>query len=302
MPETHRLYAEASEMVRTIYKEFQRIEVEHNYTITLASKCKVITHRDSKYRPYDVTIYFSKGNGHHLSCLDWMFNKPKSSAHPISRRMATYLHKNCKYGGIHGLLMHLPFIEDVLHNKLDTPPVEEPLGTTLVSLVEEPVPAVTASTWSPLRVTMYDVYECLRNQLSTTAAYEPLYINGEAALPSSLVMMLEDGDATLAARFEAERRPQPKAPAITKKATKYDRKAIVKLAHRHAKALGDGEYSKRFGSGMRAAWKAAKEAVVTNATYQSVYMYMNYVSVDELKMVKRMLSKPSTVNFNYRSY
>ena len=133
------------------------------------------------------------------------------------------------------------------------------LYMVLSSFKEEPVPeAVTTA--SPVAVTMYEVYECLRNQLSTTAAYVPLHINGEAILPASLVMMLEDGDATLEARYEAERCPQPVAPAITKKASKYNRSEIATQAHYYAKVTVGGNYHQRFGKGMQHAWDDAKEA------------------------------------------
>ena len=170
-----------------------------------------------------------------------------------------------------------------------------------IPIVEEPVPVATIQASV---VTMYDMYECLRNQLSTTAAYQPLYINGEAILPSSLVMLLEDNDTTLEARYEAARCPQPVAtPTMnTKKQSKYDRAEIVRIAHQHAKVLGDGDYRRRFSRGMKAAWKAAKEAVVTSATYQSVYLFTNYISVHETRMAKRMLSKPCSVNFNFSYY
>jgi len=109
---------------------------------------------------------------------------------------------------------------------------------------------------------MYDVYECTRNQLNTTSAYKPLYINGEAILPTSLVILLEDGDAALAARYEAERYPQPIAQPIasTKKASKYDRVDIAKKAHYYAKSSSIGTYHKRFGRGMKDAWMEAKKA------------------------------------------
>lgn len=263
MPKTHHLYAEASEMVRVIYNEFQRIEDVENYTITLDSKCKVITRRDSKHRPYDVSIYFRKGSGHSLGrSLDWLFNKPKSPAYPISRRMASYLHKNCRFGGIYDLLRHLPFIEEVLQANIKNHTIVASVAVTASPIVVAPAPIATAATWSPSDVTMYDVYKCLRNYLSTTGAYEPLFINGEAILASSLVMMQEDGDPTLAARFEAERCPQlvAPAPASTKKAIKYDRAAIAGKAHYYAKASSIGTYHKRFGRGMKDAWTEAKKA------------------------------------------
>ena len=115
-------------------------------------------------------------------------------------------------------------------------------------------------TTSPL-VGMYDIYRCLRNILNTTAAYQPLHVNGEAILPTALVMLLEDSDARLAARFESERCPQPIAvPTSTKQASTYSRSAIAKDAHYYAKATIGGSYHKRFGKGMKAAWEAAKQS------------------------------------------
>lgn len=115
-------------------------------------------------------------------------------------------------------------------------------------------------TTSPPIASMYDIYRCLRNILNTTAAYQPLYVNGEAILPTALVMLLEDGDATLVARFESERRPRHiMVSPSTKKARAYDRSAIAKDAHYYAKATVGGSYHKRFGEGMKAAWEAAKQ-------------------------------------------
>ena len=114
-------------------------------------------------------------------------------------------------------------------------------------------------TTSPI-ANMYDIYRCLRNSLNTTAAYQPLHVNGEAILPTALVMLLEDGDAKLAARFESERCPRPiVVPLSTKKAREYNRSAIAKDAHYYAKATVGGSYHKRFGEGMKAAWEAAKQ-------------------------------------------
>lgn len=111
-------------------------------------------------------------------------------------------------------------------------------------------------------LSIYDVYKCLRNALNTASAHQPIYINGEAILPCSLVMLLEDGDATLETRYEAERCPQPVAPAptSTKKASNYDRKEIAGKAHYYAKASNIGTYHKRFGKGLKEAWTEAKKA------------------------------------------
>lgn len=126
----------------------------------------------------------------------------------------------------------------------------------------------TITTASPQTVTVYDVYECLRNQLNTRHDSTIIYKN-EIVQVTALVMMLEDHDATLAARFEAERSPKPVAPAITKAVTKYDRKEIAKNAHYYAKvATGayGGKYHKHFGKGMKDAWSAAKAAGIVVPT------------------------------------
>ena len=133
-------------------------------------------------------------------------------------------------------------------------------------------------------VTMYDMYECLRNTLNTTAAHQPLYINGEAILPAALMMLLEDGDATLEARFEAERCPQPVAPSptISKKVSKYDRKEIAGRAHYYAKASSIGTYRKRLSKGFEDAWSEAKKAA--DVVVKTLNMYLREVEIKPVKI------------------
>ena len=106
-------------------------------------------------------------------------------------------------------------------------------------------------------MTMYDMYACLRNELNTRHSSSIIYKN-EIVQVTALVMVLEDGDPMLEARYEAERTPKPVAPAITKRASVYNRKEIAEKAHYYAKANTGGTYHKRFGVGMQKAWTAAK--------------------------------------------
>lgn len=110
-------------------------------------------------------------------------------------------------------------------------------------------------------INLYDVYACLRNSLNT-CHHSTIIFKNEIVQVTALVMMLEDGDATLAARFEAERCPHPVPQPIanTKKAIKYDRKNIAEKAHYYAKASSIGTYRKRLSAGFKLAWLDAKSA------------------------------------------
>lgn len=142
-------------------------------------------------------------------------------------------------------------------------------------------------------VRIYEMYACLRNSLNTTAAYEPLYINGEAILPTALVMILEDGDATLAERFEAERCPPPTVASvltITIKKSKYNRSKIAKQAHIYAQEISSGKYRFRLSVGFKIAWQEAKGIEVEMGVTHQIVSNQLY-SMTEIKANERWLKR-----------